>query len=143
MVQRASGTRAIAAAAADQFAGCSTLKFSIVRRWHIGRSENNCWEAGPLLQKDLHDTLRRGAIPQFRTFSLLAVATQNLAGFGLDVFEVLTGNLIRVSCNRHRTLDVFSRCYGLAREPNLLAGYTGEGKGKGLESTGTIWIENP
>jgi hypothetical protein len=63
----------------------------------------------PLLQKDFHDTLRRVAISEFRTFSLLAVPVQYLACFGLNLFEVLTDNLIRVSCNRHRILDVFSQ----------------------------------
>src|SRR5271170_4263637 len=35
----------------------------------------------PLLQKDFHDPLRRVAIPEFRTFSLLTVAGQYLARF--------------------------------------------------------------
>ena len=64
----------------------------------------------PLLQKDFHDTLRRVAIPEFRTFSLLTVAAQDLARFGLNLLEVLTDNMIRASCNRHRALGVFSQC---------------------------------
>ena len=45
---------------------------------------------GALLQKDFHDTLRRVAIPEFRAFSLLTVAAQNLAHFGRNLLEVPT-----------------------------------------------------
>jgi hypothetical protein len=57
-----------------------------------------------LLQKDFHDTLRRVAIPEFRTSSLLTVAVQYLARFGLNLLEVLTDNMIRTSCDSYRML---------------------------------------
>ena len=53
--------------------------------------------------------LHRVAIPEFRPFSLLAVAGQYLARFCLNLLAVLADNMIRASGNRHRTLGVFSQ----------------------------------
>jgi hypothetical protein len=48
----------------------------------------------PLPQKDLHDTLRRVAIPEFGTFCRLTVAVQFLNRLELQCEPALAPNLI-------------------------------------------------
>ena len=62
-----------------------------------------------LLQKDLDDTLRRVAIPEFRTFSRLTIAGQYLARLRIYLFKVLPDNMVSTSGDRHWTLGVFSQ----------------------------------
>jgi hypothetical protein len=62
------------------------------------RPERKALLRGPaLLQKDIHDTLRRMGIPAFRTSSRFTIAGRYLARFSTYLFEIPTEYMVGIS----------------------------------------------